>query len=266
MQRFLAVLEYDGTAFHGSQVQGRGRTVQGELESALARLDGRPVRAILAGRTDRGVHASGQVAAFDLRRTMSGQEVANALCALLPGDVSVREAAPAPDGFHPRFWAEARRYRYRILQRPRRSAIWERFSHQVPYRLDVSGMRAAARNLVGRHDFRCFGRAPQGNHTVRTVTRLELECCGEHLAIVVEADAFLRRMVRRLVGTLLNVGRGRTSVEQAGLLVDGGPECAGIGPAVPAKGLTFEGVAYDRGRLGLGTGCWWSCDPLVPAH
>jgi tRNA pseudouridine38-40 synthase len=264
VERFLAVLEYDGTAFQGSQVQAGCRTVQGELEKALARLDGQPVKTVFAGRTDTGVHACGQVVAFDLRRPMTGDEVRDALCGLLPRDASVREAAPAPADFNPRYWAQARRYRYRMLLRPCRSALWDRFALHVPYRLDVDRMRQVASQFLGRHDFRCFGRPPQGEGTERTLYRLDVECAGDLLAVVVEGDAFLRRMVRRIVGTLIDVGRGKTSLEAARLTVEA-LECSAAGVAVPAKGLTLEGVAYDRARLGQGAGRWWSCEPLVLA-
>lgn len=262
MPRYLAVLEYDGTAFCGSQVQRGQRTVQGELEAELALLDGAPVGTVLAGRTDTGVHAEGQVASFRLRRERDADEVAGALTGLMPRDISVRATAVVPEDFNPRYWAEARRYRYRLLMGRRRSPLRERYTHRVGTTLDPVPMRLVAECYLGRHDFGAFGPAPQGGHTHRTVMRLDLEERADELDVVVEADAFLRRMVRRMVGTLVDVGRGKTDWRDAAEAVDG-PAVSVVGPALPAKGLTLEGVAYDRERLGLGTGRWWSSEPLV---
>lgn len=265
MYRFLAVLEYDGTEFSGSQIQSGQRTVQGELESALARLDGQPVSTVLAGRTDAGVHAQGQVAAFDLRKRREAQEVAGALCGLMPTDVAAREVAEAPAGFNPRYWAVRRRYRYRLILGRRRSPLRERYAYRVATELDLESVRLVAEVYLGTHDFGAFGRAPQDGSTVRTLYRLELDRRDECLDVVVEADAYLRRMVRRLVGTLVDVGRGKTDWREAAKAVDGeDPERGSVvGPALPAHGLTLEAVAYDRQRLGVGAGRWWSSEPLV---
>jgi len=263
MPRFLAVLEYDGTDFHGSQLQAEGRSVQGELERSLAALAGGKVDCILAGRTDSGVHAGGQVVAFDLARAIGGIEVVRALNGLLPRDASVREAAVAPPDFNPRYWARARRYRYTILDRPTRSALLDRFSYHVAEPLDAGAMRQAAGGLLGRHDFGAFGRPPQGDNTWRTIGRLDVGREGELLTVIVEADAFLRRMVRLIVGVLIDAGRGKLRPDSVGDLLagDGRPGS----PAAPAKGLSLEAVAYERERLGCGTGLWWSCEPLSTA-
>ncbi len=265
MYRYLAVLEYDGTAFSGSQIQSGQRTVQGELETALARLDERPVSTVFAGRTDAGVHAQGQVAAFDLSGRREAQEVAEALCGLLPADVAAREVARAPAGFSPRHWAERRRYRYRLILGRRRSPLRERYAYRVATELDLEAAGHVAERFLGRHDFGAFGRAPQGGSTERTLYRLELDSSDECLDVVVEADAYLRRMVRRLVGTLVDVGRGKTDWREAAKAVDGEDPRRGsaVGPALPAHGLTLEAVAYDRQRLGVGAGRWWSSEPLV---
>jgi tRNA pseudouridine38-40 synthase len=258
---FLAVLEYDGTSFHGSQVQTGQRTVQGELELALARLDGRPVKTCLAGRTDTGVHALGQVAAFSLQRTIADAPLAAALNGLMPRDVSVREATTAPEQFSPRYWAISRRYEYRILPRAQRSALADRWAWHVPWDLNVEAMGRAAAALVGAHDFGAFGRPPQGRNSRRTVSRAVVSQCGVLLTVSLEADAFLRRMVRTIVGTLADVGRGRLgpdSVAEA-LVAAKDPVAA----AAPAKGLVLAAVAYNRARLGNGTGLWWSDEPLA---
>jgi len=262
--RFLAVLEYDGTCFCGSQVQVNQRSVQGEVERALARLNGRASTALFAGRTDSGVHASGQVVAVDTERSMTGRQLAAALNGLMERDVSVREATAVPGNFEPRYWAMGRRYAYRILLRGQRDALRERYVWHLPLTLDVPRMLQAAALLLGRHDFGAFGRAPQGDNTWRSIRHLEVEPKGDELVVVVEADAFLRHMARTLVGTLVDVGRGRLSADDVVASRDGGRGMA-VGAAAPAKGLTLTGVAYDREDLGYGVGTWWSCEPLAGA-
>jgi len=165
--RFLAVVEYDGTGFCGSQVQPQQRSVQGELEQALARLNGRPTRVLFAGRTDGGVHASAQVAAVDVERAIPGPRLAAALNGLMGRDISVREVAAVPVDFKPRQWALGRRYEYRVLWREQRDALRDRYTWHLPLRLDMSAMQQAAAALVGHHDFGAFGRAPSGDNTWR---------------------------------------------------------------------------------------------------
>jgi tRNA pseudouridine38-40 synthase len=266
--RFLGVLEYDGTGFCGSQTQPGQRSVQAEVERALATLNGRPTPVLFAGRTDTGVHAAGQVIAIDLERSMSGDELADALNGLMARDVSLREASPAPQDFHPRFWAEGRRYRYRLLRREQRDALRDRSAWHLATRLDVPAMQAAATVLVGRHDFGSFGRPPQGDNTWRTLRDLKVEPDADEIVTTAEADAFLRRMVRIVVGTLVDVGRGRLSVSDVMALRDRGAAPA-AGAAAPAKGLTLMAVGYKRERLGYGAGdgeqYWWSSEPLAGA-
>ena len=262
MPRFLVVVEYDGTDFRGSQVQATGRTVQGELQTAASTLAGSEVACVLAGRTDSGVHASAQVASFDLVREIVAERLERALNGLLPRDVSVREVAVAPDEFHPRFWARARRYRYVILNRRARSALRDRYVWHCAELLDAEAMQRAGSALLGRRDFRAFGKPPQGGNTCRTISRLDVQRRGETVTVAVEADAFLRRMVRLLVGALVDVGRGKLEAARLGRLV--AEDGRSPSPALPAKGLTLEAVAYERERLGRGIGLWWSSDPLEP--
>ena len=262
MPRYLAVLEYDGTDFSGSQVQANRRTVQGELERALQVLAGARSRVALAGRTDAGVHAWGQVAAFDLWRPLDSRAASSALNALLPRDVSVREVAQVEAEFDPRRWAAGRRYVYRILNRRQRSALVERCAWHVPEPLDLEAMCQASRVLAGWHDFGAFGRPPQGNSTWRRLLRLDVSAAGDLVVVLAEADAFLRRMVRLLAGALVDVGRGRrlpADLERA-IIGDGLQDR--VSSAAPAKGLALAAVAYERERLGLGAGPWWSSEPL----
>ena len=249
--RYRARVEYDGTDFAGSQVQPRCRTVQGELEAALARLTGETrVRVDLAGRTDAGVHALGQVIAFTIERRMTAEELERALNGILPPDVAVRDPRRAPAGFNPRFAARYREYRYTIWNGSR-SPLRERTALLVRAQLDTAAMARAGSVFIGRHDFSAFGGVI--GHPVRTVHSVRVRRTGELVTIDVRADAFLRGMVRRIVAVLLEVGRGgldRAAVEA--LLAARRPALDGA--MAPAKGLCLRRVVLGRrqetGRTG----------------
>ena len=242
-RRFRARVEYDGTDFLGFQAQPGVRTVQGELEAALARLsDGvrRPVDG--AGRTDAGVHAAGQVIAFTYAGRLAAAELGRALDALLPADVAVRDVRPAPARFHPRYAARYREYRYTVWNGPR-SPLRERHALGVRVPLDTAAMARAGSVLEGRHDFTAFGAADRS--PVRTVHAVRVRRNGSLVTIDVRADAFLRGMVRRIVAVLLEVGRGRmdeTAVREA--LAARTPALDGA--TAPAKGLCLRSVALGR--------------------
>lgn len=251
MARFKAILEYDGTDFLGYQIQAQGRTVQGELEKALARLNAdRPVTAYAAGRTDSGVHASGQVVAFDLPAWRHGLEtLERALNAHLPFDVAVRGLQVAPDDYHPRFAARGRRYEYKIYNAPVRSPLHARSSWHVWPRLDAGAMQVAAGTLVGAHDFATFGTPPDkargrpGGSTVRTVRQATWRVADRMLVFTIEADAFLYRMVRSIVGTLRRVGAGEVSpLEFAQMLAAADRKQAA--PPAPPQGLCLVEVLF----------------------
>jgi tRNA pseudouridine38-40 synthase len=242
-RRFRATVEYDGTEFAGFQLQRGTRTVQGELEAALARLSGgirQPV--VGAGRTDAGVHATGQVISFTYPGSLSAEALMQALNGTLPPDVAVRGLRRAPAGFNPRYAARYREYRYSIWNGPR-SPLRERTALWVRQDLDVGAMARAATALEGRHDFSAFGGAdPQ---PVRTVHRLRVRRDGSLVTIDVRADAFLRGMVRRLVAALLVVGRGQLDASAVPELLAAG-EPALSGAAAPARGLSLRRVARGR--------------------
>jgi tRNA pseudouridine38-40 synthase len=241
--RHRARVEYDGTDFAGFQLQPGARTVQGALETALARLSGgirRPV--VGAGRTDAGVHAEAQVIAFTYSGRLSGSELETALNGLLPRDVAVRDLRRAPAGFHPRYAARYREYRYAIWNGPR-SPLHERTALWVAAALDTDAMASAAAVLVGRHDFSAFGGAdPQ---PVRTIEFVRVRRTGALITIDVRADAFLRGMVRRIVAALLEVGRGRLDAGGVAAALAGTEPALG-GAAAPARGLTLRRVALGR--------------------
>ncbi|MFQ5610941.1 MAG: tRNA pseudouridine(38-40) synthase TruA [Anaerolineae bacterium] len=244
-RRYGAVLEYDGTDFSGFQIQAEGRTVQGELETALRRVTQVETRVIGAGRTDAGVHASGQVIAFTVPWRHTTQDLQRALNAVLPADVALRTLRPVPGAFHPRFDAIRRTYHYTVLNQPERSPLGRRYACHTPQPLDVEAMRQAGQCLIGRHDFASFGRPPQGNKTVRHVTQAEWVAEGPRLTFVISANAFLYRMVRAIVGTLLQVGKGeRAPAEMLAILE--ARERSLAGPLAPACGLCLVEVGYPE--------------------
>ena len=242
-RRFRATVEYDGTEFAGFQIQRNARTVQGELEAALARLTGGTRQAVQgAGRTDAGVHATGQVIAFTYPGELPVEALTDALNGTLPPDVAVRDLRSVPEGFNPRYAARYREYRYSIWNGPR-SPLRERTTLWVRQGLDVAAMAEAASAFEGRHDFSAFGGAdPQ---PVRTVHRVRVRKVGSAVEIDVRADAFLRGMVRRIVATLLAVGKGQLAPAAVpGLLAAGTPALRGA--AAPARGLCLRRVVLGR--------------------
>jgi tRNA pseudouridine38-40 synthase len=250
MPLYRVTLAYDGTEFRGWQVQreGAGRTVQGVLEAALRRLSGgEAVRVAGAGRTDAGVHALGQVASFELRRDMPPAGLARALNAMLPPDLRVLEAAVAPRGFHARRSALSKLYRYVLDTGPVRHPLRRRYSGHVPVALDEARVAEAAALFLGRHDFASLGSSGGSvKTTLRTVTRSEvLWERAPRLSLVyeVEADGFLRKMVRSLVGGLVAAGRGERSVAELRLALAARDRRAWPPPA-EACGLTLVRVDY----------------------
>ncbi len=266
--RLAALVAYDGTDFKGfqRQVAERGRTVQGCLEDALARLTGVATSVEGAGRTDSGVHASGQVITFSSDASHREATWLRALNALLPADIAVRAVRRVDDGVHARKSALARSYRYRLLCDLVRAPLRERYAWRVRQRLDVAAMRVATGRLLGEHDFGAFGSSPRDSradgyrgHTVRTLLQAEcdwiaptyepagdappdeVECCFT-------ANAFLTGMVRRLVGTLALVGGGRLSVDDFQRILEARAK-AHPGILAPAQGLCLTGVHYPAGLI-----------------
>lgn len=242
-----AVLEYEGTAYLGWQRQPQGPTVQEVLEEALARLVGRRVPVVGSGRTDAGVHALGQVANFRVVSRIPTERFAAALNAHLPGDVAVLEVTEVPWGFHARRDARWKHYRYTLLCRPSRPALERGRVYHVPLPLDLEAMRAAARILVGRHDFRAFAAADphrRRRSTVREMGRAAVTRVGERVHLDFVASGFLYRMVRTLAGTLLEVGLGKRPPASVAELLAGAPRAA-AGPSLPPRGLTLVAVHYD---------------------
>jgi tRNA pseudouridine38-40 synthase len=243
--RYKALVEYDGTDFAGFQLQLNARTVQGELETALASLMGGERAAVDgAGRTDAGVHATGQVIAFTYRGRLTGPELQRAVNARLPRDVAIRDVRRVPDGFQPRHAARYREYRYTVWNGPR-SPLRERAALGMRAPLDVAAMASAGSVFVGRHDFSAFG--GEDRSPVRTVHAVRVAKAGRLVTIDVTANAFLRGQVRRMVAGLLEVGLGKMDEEglRAALVAR---EPALNGAAAPAKGLCLRRVVLGRRR------------------
>ena len=249
---------YDGTRFVGWQRQADGDSIQGLLEAALARFEGGPVTVHGAGRTDAGVHALGQVASAVVTCAHDPAVLARGLNAQLPADVRVLSVADAPPGFHARFSARSKAYRYLLRTGPVAAPFERDYVWHVPGRLDLDRMRTAAAALLGTHDFSAFRSA--GGHTrttERTITRTDVRvshepvapgagvaCAGPLVAYDVEGDGFLRHMVRAIVGTLVDIGQGRREAGTMARLAQGGAR-GDAGPTAPARGLWLVRVDYD---------------------
>ncbi len=247
MERYQIILAYDGTGFLGSQRQATTRrTVQVELEKALRALGWSGLTVFLAGRTDTGVHASGQVAAFDFEWQHSLEDLNNALNANLPADMAVREVVLAADNFHPRFDATSRRYRYRLFCQSVRDPLRERYAWRVwP---PVSDLRPLAKIWPGRHDFAAFGTPPRrGGSSLRSVFSAEWQLQADEWSFEIQADAFLYRMVRRLVFVQVAVGQGRLPAQALAQALQRKPGVHSLPPGLaPPNGLTLVEVRYDN--------------------
>jgi tRNA pseudouridine38-40 synthase len=253
MARYQLTLAYDGTDFFGSQRQVRSRTVQGELEKALSKLGWTGRSVIMSGRTDTGVHATGQVVSFDLDWSHADEDLVRALNSTLPADVAVQTARIVNAKFHPRFDATSRRYQYKLFCQPVREPIRESFAWRVWPTIDADELCNTARLFLGRHDFSAFGSTttPDGS-TVRTVIKAEwTQAEKDEWHFEVQADAFLYRMVRRLVFVQVAVAQGKVS---AGTIAhalanpataESRSEKVPTGLA-PAHGLTLVEVRYNE--------------------
>lgn len=219
------------------------RTVAGVLEGALGQLLGEPVKVTGAGRTDAGVHATGQVVSLSTESAFPFERLLVALHGLLPHDLSVREAACVPEGFSARFSARERTYVYAILNRPGRSALLARYTAHVAPVLDLDAMREAAAYLIGEHDFRSFVTAGPEDRTLRRLTRVEIEPGGELIRVEVRADGFLHHMVRTIVGTLVECGTGRRTPGSLPAVL-AACDRRSAGQTAPPQGLYLAGVRY----------------------
>lgn len=262
MQYVSALVAYDGSAYHGFQYQANAASIQCELEAALDKVTERGGRIAGAGRTDAGVHASGQVVAVQVAWRHDLAALQRAWNVHLPDAITVRRLQAVPEGFHPRHSALSRTYRYtvrlasgeEVSRAPRRSPLTDRFALFEVRPLDIAAMQQAAQVLVGSHDFATFGQPPQGESTERMVHTAEWRVVeedlpvlgdypGQKLVFTVTANAFLRQMVRSFVATLLVVGRGEWSVEDVARALQARSRSRSAPPA-PPQGLVLEKVTY----------------------
>jgi tRNA pseudouridine38-40 synthase len=241
---FKLTLEYDGSRYHGWQIQPHVPTVQGVLETAIRQVAQQHVKVIGAGRTDAGVHALGQVAGFTTTASLSADEWLRALNGLLPEDIAALTVEPVPDTFHARFAAKSKLYRYRILARPHRAALDRHRVWHIWYALDVAAMRDAAACLIGNYDFSAFqGALSNTKDPMCDMTRLSVESSGDEVVIEITAARFLKQMVRTIVGTLVEVGRGK--LERAAVAkILAARDRTKAGPTAPAHGLYLVRVEY----------------------
>jgi len=246
VRHFKLNLEYDGTDFAGFQWQHEVRTVQGELEAAILRRTDSAVRITGAGRTDAGVHALGQVVSFGVDTSIPTDRIALALNGVLPSDIAITEAVEVSPEFSARFSASSRVYAYLILSRDMRSALWRRYSGFHPHPLDVSKMQKAANLLLGEQDFSSFTNLLQpGEPTFRHVMRCRVSAHRCFVIVRIEANAFLRGMVRTIVGTLIEVGSGKREPADITAIINS-HDRRQAGPSAPPHGLCLLKVRYGE--------------------
>jgi tRNA pseudouridine38-40 synthase len=247
-RRIRITLAYDGTEFHGWQVQPGLPTIQGILEEIIGGIEGRPVHVAGSGRTDAGVHALAQVAAFTIENLIPAENLRRAVNRLLPPAIRVLDAAEANPDFHPRYDAVAKTYRYTLFRGEICPPFEWRYVHHHPYPLKEGSMIEAARVFEGEHDFSAFAASDARDievrselkSMVRTIFQSQIARAGEYLIYTVRGSGFLKHMVRNMVGTLIEVGRG--NLDAAGLPPKSGP-------SAPAKGLTMVSVEYPHANL-----------------
>lgn len=243
--RYAGLVEYDGTDFVGWAAQPGRRTVEETLSNALSTVLRQSVKLTVAGRTDAGVHASGQVVSFGAETDLSPSSISYRATAVLPEDLALRRCVAVEEGFDARRDARSRSYEYRVLNDPIRSPLGRWLTTYVARELDLGLLREAANLVRGVHDFQAF--TPAKSHHVRFVRAVEessWETRGGLLVYGITANSFLYGMVRALVGTMLEVGEGRRKLAELARLLDGG-ERSEAGPAAPARGLTLVGVGYE---------------------
>ena len=243
-QRFLLVCEYDGTAYCGWQRQINGPSVQQVLEETLAKLTGEPVTVTGSSRTDAGVHALGLCAHFDSATRIPPDKLAFALNTMLPPDIRIRESGPAPEGFHARYSACGKVYRYAFFNSRHDCAIGRQYAAHVPLPLNERLMHEEAQALCGTHDFAAFAASGSvATSTVRTIYRAQVTRSGETVTLTVLGDGFLYNMVRIIAGTLMEVGTGKRAPGAIARAIATGDRLA-LGQTAPAKGLTLMRVLY----------------------
>lgn len=246
MRRLSILVSYDGTAYHGWQVQPGLPTIESRIEKALGQLEGKPVHIVGSGRTDAGVHALAVCAAFTLESPIPEANLRKALNNLLPHDIRVTEVLERPAAFHPRYDAIAKTYEYRIWREEICPPFLRRYLHHHPYPLDEAAMASAAAGFLGEHDFTAFASTDESNRAgrskVRTIFASRLWRQDEILIFRIRGNGFLKHMVRNMTGFLLEVGKGNAAPGDLGILLLGGD--AKVAHSAPSQGLTQISVEY----------------------
>lgn len=244
-RKIRLLVEYDGTSYQGWQIQAQGQTIQGVIQERLTRILGEPVHLVGSGRTDAGVHALGQVAHFTTRNVLDLGSLHRALNSLLPEDILVLKVEEVDEAFHARKSAKSKVYEYRILNRPLRSVFCRSYAWHIPYPLNWEEIRRATEKLLGRHDFSSFrSTGTPTKNAIREVFRAEwAEGRDGLMRFEIEADGFLKQMVRAIVGTLVEVGRGKIDAEGFQRIIDSRDRRL-AGPTAPAHGLFLKEVKY----------------------
>lgn len=249
MKNIKLVIEYRGAAYSGWQRQDDVVTIQESIEKAISKLTGENIKLIASGRTDKGVHAIGQVANFKTESIIPGENYKYALQEHLPEDITIVDSKEVDIVFHSRFDAIGKVYRYRVYNGKLPRALYREFYYKYSYDLDLEKIRQASNYLIGTHDFKSFmGRDSNVESTIRTINSITVEKNGDIIEFVINGKSFLRFMVRILVGTLLQIGSGKIDIDDLTDIIDGGKrEYAGI--TAPAHGLYLEKVFYREKYL-----------------
>ncbi|MDP3786569.1 MAG: tRNA pseudouridine(38-40) synthase TruA [Candidatus Omnitrophota bacterium] len=244
IRNILLKIEYDGTNYSGWQSQKNSRSIQDTTEAALKRITGRKARLISCGRTDAGVHALGQIANFKTTSDILLYKLQRGLNSVLPKDIVIKEIREAPLKFHSRFDAKSKTYCYTIINGASPSAVQRDFTAYIPYKLDLPLIKKEAKHLLGKHDFKSFQAADKVERSsIRTIKRLDIKKAGNSIKITVEADGFLYNMVRNIVGTLLEIGKGRLKPGSMGKILKAKDRKL-AGPTASARGLCLMEVKY----------------------
>ncbi|NLV21591.1 MAG: tRNA pseudouridine(38-40) synthase TruA [Syntrophomonadaceae bacterium] len=246
MPKIRLVMEYDGSNYHGFQRQLNANTIQSELEQAIYKISRESVAVIAAGRTDAGVHALGQVAAFNTETEIPADKWRPALNSVLPDDIRILESEAASPAFHPQYDALHKSYCYLIYRKKERASFYRKYALLCNQQLDIKAMQRGCSYIIGKHDFRCFCASGSGAKTwERTVYICNLEDKGDWLKLNITADGFLYNMVRIIVGTLLEIGRGRYQPEQISTMI-ASCERSQAGPTAAPQGLYLCSVKYPQ--------------------
>jgi tRNA pseudouridine38-40 synthase len=245
MRNIKLLIEYDGTNYQGWQVQPKGPTIQGILEKKLGLLTGEPIQLFGSGRTDSGVHALGQVAHFKTQSQMDIHTIQRALNSLLPHDIAIQRVEEVDEGFHARKHSKSKVYEYRILNRNLRSVFHRGYVWYIPQKLNLAEMKKATQSLVGEHDFSAFRTVGTPTRTtVRRVIRAEWKRGRDGLIrFEIEGNGFLKQMVRSIIGTLVEIGKGRMKAAEIRKILNS-KDRKEAGPTAPAQGLFLKEVKY----------------------